>query len=293
MQLQIGNRVIGDGCQPFYVAEIGQNHNGDVYHAIRLVGAAERAGVDAVKFQLRDAEREFLPEVLAAPHPDPQHAYGETYGEHRKALDLTVSDLHHIQYRIKYNNWRAQMYATPCHQSCIEPLFNMDMPAYKIASKDIRNIELIEGVARIGKPVILSTGMCDVGDLGRAIDAVRKFHNQLIVMQCVSMYPCPLEYAALAAIETIRNEYDCLVGYSDHSGFMEAGSWAVQRGACMVEAHITSVHGQRGTDHACSIPVADLRHAVYLTRMSHLASQGRSWISPTDATQEVREKIGA
>lgn len=250
------------GEQPYIIAEIGQNHNGDVYEAIRLVAMAVRCGCDAVKFQLRDAEAEFPPEVLDAPHPNPANAYGETYREHRKALDLKPGDLKHIKRRIEYNEWPITMFVTPCHISCVETLIDLKMPAFKIASKDMWNKPMIEACLATRKPVLLSTGMATGMEVFNIMRRYRGEHN-LIPMLCSSEYPCPVDHVDLEVLHGYRIlSASGVVGFSDHTVGILAAPLSIAYGATVIEKHITLARAAKGTDHAVSLEEDGLRRLV-------------------------------
>lgn len=262
MELQL-DRPVGDGHSPYIVAEIGQNHNGDVYAALRMIDMAVRCGVDAVKFQLRNADAEFPAAVLDAPHPNPQNAFGDTYRDHRHALDLTAAEISHLADRIRYNDWPIAWFCTPCWVGAVEQLERLAAPFYKIASKDLANHELLCEVAKTAKPVILSTGMHGFREIGQALDIVG---TDVIVLQCTSRYPCPPESVNLRRMGAIRDEFGVLVGYSDHTAGTAVCGAAVALGACLIEKHVTLSRQMKGTDHACSADEADLARIVAESR---------------------------
>lgn len=253
---EISGRVLTPS-NPYIIAEIGQNHDGDVYQAIRLVGMAVKCGVDAVKFQLRDCEAEYDAEVLDAPHPHPEHAFGSTYREHRQALDLTAEDLAHIKRRIEYNEWPVQMIVTPCALGCVEPLVQLNMPAYKIASKDMWNYPLIDRCLSTGRPVLVSTGMAE----GAEWQAVKEQFPEIILMQCTSEYPCPDTAADLAVLREYL-QWDPVVGFSDHTVGILAAPLAVSLGASVIEKHVTLARAAKGSDHAGALEEDGLKRLV-------------------------------
>lgn len=243
---------------PLVVAEIGQNHNGDVYTALRMIGMAERCGADAVKFQLRNCEAEFPPEVLDAPHPQPEHAFGATYREHRRALDLTADDIRHLVDRIRYNEWNVGWICTPCWVGAVEELERLNCPTYKVASKDLANMELLKAIAATGKPVILSTGMHGFDEIAAALEIV----PHATVLHCRSLYPCPPEKANLRRMVEIRDVFGVPVGYSDHTPGTAVCAAAVALGATVIEKHVTLSRRMKGRDHSCSAEEDDLRRIV-------------------------------
>lgn len=272
-------RRIGEDEPCFVVAEIGQNHDGDAYNAVRLIKVAHDAKVDAVKFCKRDIESDLTAAARAAPYTGP-NSFGETYGEHREALELSGKELAHIKARMAMNEWPEVMFATACDIKSVDEVeAAIDPPLYKIASRDIDNLPLIEHVARLGKPVVLSAGMARQRDSGEvcplfdAIATVRKHHDKLIVLQCTSNYPTAKADVGLRRIAEIRESYGCLVGLSDHTPGITMAQAAAAMGAVMVEKHITHARVLKGSDHACSLEPDGIKRLVRNIRAVEAAMQ--------------------
>ncbi len=263
IELRDGTKI-GDGCPAFVVAELGQNHNGDAYRCLRMIKAAREAGADAVKLTKRDLASEMTAESAAAPYDNP-HSYGPTYGEHRAALELSIEEYEHLKERIRYNEWEDTVFfATVCDvRSAIDIEERINPPLYKIASRDIDNIPLLQCVAMSHKPVILSTGMQPTRqELTRAIETIREMHDKIIVCACVSMYPTPDHLVRLDPVRWLREEYGVLAGWSDHTVGIYLSQAAVQAGACLVEKHFTLARAGKGTDHAASLEPAGFERLV-------------------------------
>ena len=240
--------------RPLVVAEIGQNHQGDTYHALRLMETAAKAGADYLKLQARDRFEEFSTARLAEPYRG-RNSFGATYGEHRKQLDLNGFDFAHLKERHKYNNNPAELFTTVCAVSWIPWLEEHNWCRfYKVASKDIANKDLIDELARTGKPLIISTGKAkDFREVSRAYNRAAK-HTEVVLMHCVSKYPLPIEEANLQRIELLRKEFGCPVGYSDHTAGVKAPVVAaIKYNPCLIEVHVTMNRAQPGTDHAASL----------------------------------------
>lgn len=283
------------GSTPFVIAEIGQNHNGDVYHAVRLMGMADRCGVQAFKFQARDAAYEFTPEQLAAPYVN-HHSYGATYGEHRAALDLKPEHFAHLKDRHRYNGWEATLLASVQSPRMVAELERIDFcPAYKIASKDLLNHELIEEAARTGKPVLLSTGLAETWEeIRRAIEVIRRHHDNFGVFHCVSVYPCQPADCNLRAIDLFRawsRDWGCPIGWSDHTGTTQVPAHAAAMGYDMIEVHVTLSRMQRGTDHAPSLEETGLRELMLRLRITKEA-EGVPTLAKPAGIAVMREKNG-
>ncbi|MHC4181609.1 MAG: N-acetylneuraminate synthase family protein, partial [Planctomycetota bacterium] len=172
-------RKIGPGEPCFIVAELGQNHQGDVYTAVRMLKMAHEAGVDAVKLCKRDIDSDLTRAAQMEPYTGPQ-SFGPTYGEHRRALELSADDYKHLKERMRYNEWPEILFSTVCDQkSADEVEAAIDPPLYKIASRDLDNLPLLDHVASFCKPMILSTGMADAGEVMDALMVVSDHHTDI------------------------------------------------------------------------------------------------------------------
>ena len=283
-------RKIGRGQPCFVVAEIGQNHQGDVYTALRLIGEAHKAGVDAVKFCKRYIPSDLTLEARNAPYDNP-HSFGRTYGEHREKLELSIPEYRHLLDRMQYNEWPEVFFATACDMVSAHALERVIAPPmYKIASRDLDNLPLIEYVARFSTPVILSAGMelDSRDDVHRALGAVRQHHDQVMVLYCVSEYPTPLEHIDLGWMDLMRNEFRCPVGFSDHTPGIVAAQTAAVMGAAMIEKHFTLARAMKGTDHAASLEPEGMARLV---RNIRIGEQIREPLSIETIT-ERREAVG-
>jgi sialic acid synthase SpsE len=294
MRIDLQNGVsIGDGCPCFIVAEIGQNHNGDCYTAIRLMKACADAGVDAVKLCKRHIPSELTREAYNAPYDNP-NSFGQTYGEHREALELSVSEYKHLRDRVRYNHWPFVLFSTVCDMQSVDDVSDSLNPQlYKIASRDLDNLPLLRYVARRGRPVILSTGMARSDDeIQAALDVVRDAGCPVVLLVCTSEYPTEPTHVGLNRIATYRDKFGCLVGMSDHTPGIVAAQAAATLGACVIEKHVTLSRAMRGTDHAASLEPEGLTRLV---RNVRLVEQMREWFpTPTDreSIEAVRRKLG-
>ena len=239
---------------PQVVAEIGQNHQGDTYHALRLMEMAANAGANYLKLQARDRLQEFSREDRSRPYTG-RNSFGKTYGDHRARLDLDDESFAHLKARHQYNENPAELFTTVCAVSRIEWLEkNNWCRFYKLASKDMNNHRLIDALAETGKPLIISTGQAEnLFQIEKAYSRAAK-KTRVVLLHCVSEYPLPIERCNLSRIETLRTEFGCPVGYSDHSAGVKAPVVAaIKYNACLVEVHVTMSRAQPGTDHAASL----------------------------------------
>lgn len=247
-RIKVGNRFIGEGEPAFFIAEIGNNHNGDYYLAKKTIEAAVKSGADAVKFQKRFIDEVFAKELQEKPQTKDQ-IFGKTYGEYRQALELDFDEFKKLK---EYAEELGTIFfATPFDLKSADFLEAVGVDVYKIASFDCANLPLLEQVAKKGKPMILSTGMTSLEELDEAVETILKHNNQLIILHCVSVYPAVDERLNLSTVPFLKERYTPLpVGYSGHEGDYSPTLAAVSLGAKCVERHLTLDKNLPGPDHA-------------------------------------------
>jgi sialic acid synthase SpsE len=279
-------RLVGDGQPCYIVAEIGQNHNGQVSIARQLIEGAAAAGADAVKFCKRDIASDLSREASQQPYLSP-HSFGPTYGQHRQFLELSAAQ--HAELA-EFARARGVCYfATACDPISADELQAIGVPMFKLASRDLTNLPLVEHLARTGKPLILSCGMDGPQEIAAALATVRGFHNRLILLQCTSAYPTPYEHVNLRAMPALREEFSVLTGMSDHSLGPAVPVAAVALGAVMIEKHITLDHRMKGTDHACSLTIEEFAQMVCdLRRVETALGDGIKRVPPSVETARRR-----
>lgn len=281
-------QTIGRKHPCFVVAEIGQNHQGDVYTATRLMKAAADAGVDAVKLCKRDIASDLTKVMYDAPY-NGDNAFGPTYGEHRKALELSPREYRHLAQRVRYNKWNFCLFATACDMQSVDDLeSSINPPLYKIASRDLDNLPLLDYVARTKKPIIISAGMAQPGDITRALDTIREHHSRIILMVCTSQYPTANEHVGLRRLWLWRKQYGVLTGLSDHTPGITAGIAGAALGAVVIEKHLTLSRAMKGTDHAASLEPEALRTMVAKIREVEAMKSN----APLPCCDDTRWKLG-
>lgn len=249
-RIKIGNKWIGDSEPSFIVAELGLNHNGDVKLARKLIDQAKMCGADAVKFQKRSVDRILIKEALDAPY-SAWYAYGETYGEHRKALELSEEEL--LQLKHYADSKDIVFFASAWDEESADFLETLRVPLFKVPSADVINLPLIEHIAKKGKPIFLSTGMSDFTEIAEAVEVISKRNAQLVLLHCVSTYPCQFEEINLRVLEMLKQKFGCIVGYSGHERGIAVSGAAAALGARVVERHFTLDRTMKGPDHAASL----------------------------------------
>lgn len=244
--VDIEGRGIG-GDNPIYVvAEIGGNFQ-DLVTAKRLVDLAKRAGVDAVKLQHYRAETITSKKALFDMEYTGVTSQYELFKRYELDDELTAAVVSYCRQQ------RITVLSTPSHQSDVDSLEQHGLPAYKIGSDDAVNLPLIKHVARIGKPILLSTGMCTMTEVQAAVDAILEEGNdRIVLLHCVSSYPAPPEAVNLRAMTAMSGHFACPVGYSDHTLGIDACYAAAALGASVLEFHVTHDKSAAGPDHRLS-----------------------------------------
>ncbi len=259
-KLSIGDKTIQDDSDCFVIAEIGHNHQGKLETAKEMFRAAKECGADAVKLQKRDNRELFTREGYNKPYDNP-NSYGATYGEHREFLEFGW-----IEYKelMNYaNEIGITMFSTAFDFSSADFLAKLDIPAYKIASGDLKNIPLLTHIAEFQKPIILSTGGGTMEDVNRAYDAIMPINPQLCILQCTAGYPAEFSELNLSVITTFRERFpNITVGLSSHDNGIAMAVAAYMLGARVVEKHFTLNHTWKGTDHAFSLEPIGFRKLV-------------------------------
>jgi len=246
-KVYIADKAIGDGESCFIVAEIGINHNGDLTTAKRLISAAALAGCDAVKFQKRTPELCVPPEQRDVMRETPWGMM--TYLEYRHRVEFGVEEYAEIDRYCKEQG--ILWFASAWDEAAVDFLEQFSPVCYKVASASLTDHDLLSRMRQTGRPIILSTGMSTMEQIRAAVDVTGT--EQLIITHTTSTYPCPPEELNLRMIHTLRETFDCPIGYSGHEVGLQTTYAAVVLGACMVERHITLDRAMWGSDQAASV----------------------------------------
>ena len=267
--LTIGPHEIGDHTPCYVIAEIGHNHQGSVEKARELFREAKLAGADAVKLQKRDNRGLYTRAAYDKPY-DNENSFGSTYGEHREFLEFGLKEYTELQRYAR--ELGVDFFATAFDIASADFLGALDVPAFKIASGDVKSTPLLEHVARFGKPVIISTGGAVIDDVQRAYDTVRAINPQVGILQCTAGYPASFEELDLRVIEQYRERFSgAVIGYSGHDNGIAMPVAAYVLGARIVEKHFTLNRAMKGTDHAFSLEPVGLRKMVRDLQRTHRA----------------------
>src|SRR3990172_5267923 len=258
----VGSRAVGIGEPCFIIAEAGSNHNGKLENALALIDCAAECGADAVKFQTFTVDR------LVAPtnHPiarltDNFGQFGVTVYEMFQKLELPLDWLPRLREHAERQG--LIFLSTPFDERSVDILEELGVSAFKIASFEMVHLPLLRHVARKGKPVIVSTGMGNLGDIEDVLATVyAEGNHQVVLLHCGINYPAPFEEINLAAMDTMRQAFQVPVGYSDHSLGLTAPIAAVARGANVIEKHFTVDRSLPGPDHSFALSPEELKQMV-------------------------------
>ncbi len=269
-KLVIRDTTIDDQSECYVIAEIGHNHQGSVEKAKQLFRSAAECGADAVKLQKRFNRSLYTRDAYEKPYEN-ENSFGKTYGEHREFLEFGLDEYRELKAYAE-EELGVAMFATAFDFESADFLSELDMPAYKIASGDLKNIPLLKHVAQFQKPMVLSTGGGTIEDVIRAYDAVSPINTQLCLLQCTAGYPAKFEELNLRVIASFRERFpNTVVGLSSHDNGIAMALAAYLLGGRVVEKHFTINHTWKGTDHAFSLEPEGFRKMVRDLRRARLA----------------------
>ncbi len=289
-KVKLGNVEVGSGYPPYIIAEVGSNHNGDMDLCRQLIDAAAETGANAVKFQSWTdksliAEEEY---DRNTDYSDKKKHFG-SLREMVSAYQLTSDQ--HVLAHARCVEQGIAFCSTPFSPEEVDLLESLDVPFFKIASMDVVHLPLLRYVARKKRPLVISTGMATLGEVERAVDAVRtECNDQIVLLHCISIYPPEYETIHLRNIETLQRAFDCPVGFSDHTLGTAIPLAAIALGACMIEKHFTLDQDMSGWDHAISANPEQMRTIVGEGK-NIITALGNSRRSVSDAEMEKRKKF--
>jgi N-acetylneuraminate synthase len=283
-EIRIGDRMVGDGHPTYIISEIGINHNGRVEIAKELIKAASDAGVDAVKFQKRTPEL-CVPEHQKSQMRDTPWGY-ITYLDYRYKVEFTQADYEEIDAYCKAigMDWLASSWDV----KSLAFIDAFNPPAHKVPSALLTDHQLLRAIKATGKPVILSTGMSTMAEIREAVDILGI--ENLLICHTTSSYPCPPDELNLKMIQTLKENFECPIGYSGHEVGLVPSAIAVGLGACLVERHVTLDRAMWGSDQAASVEPQGIRTLVKYIRVTE-KSLGDGEKKVYDSEQSTLRKL--
>ena len=293
-ELNVDGVRIADDTDCYVIAEIGHNHQGDVQKCRALFDAAKEAGASAVKLQKRDNRSLYTRQAFDQPY-DHENSFGPTYGLHREALEFDFDEYSELKQYAKELD--ITFFATAFDFRSVDFLADLDVPALKIASGDLKSLPLLEYAAQLQKPMFVSTGVATLDDVRRAYDTIMPINPQLALLQCTAAYPPEFEEIDLRVIETFRREFpEAVIGFSSHDSGIAMATVAYALGSRVVEKHFTLNRAMKGTDHAFSLEPVGMRKMVRDLRRARVAmgtGEKRVYPSEVAAGKKMGKKIVA
>jgi N,N'-diacetyllegionaminate synthase len=270
------------------VAEAGVNHNGDLDLARRLIDVAARSAADVVKFQTFTADRLA---TRAAPKAEYQsQTTGSRESQHAMLRRLELSEEMHRQLIAHCETRGIEFLSTGFDIESVDLLAALGQRQFKIPSGEITNLPYLRHIGELGKPVILSTGMAALDEVGAAIEALERAgtpRSNMTVLHCTTEYPAPIAEVNLRAMQSMQATFGVKVGYSDHTPGIEVAIAAVAMGATLIEKHFTLDRSLPGPDHKASLEPAELGARVAAIRNIEAAlGDGIKRVAPSEAKNQ-------
>lgn len=254
---------------PFIIAEVGQNHQGDLDIALEYIKVFAYEGANAVKFQTRNNKYLFSNDAYEAPYSS-ENAFADSYGAHREKLELKPEWLPIIKEACLKNG--VKFMSTPFDEPSLQVLQELDVDILKVASFDLGNLPFINRIAKVGKPVVMSVGGGKIDQIKSSVEVLLQNNVDVAILHCVSEYPC--EYNRLGLdniIKLIEGFPNCTIGSSDHFNGTLSGPIAYVKGARVFEKHVTLNRAWKGTDHSFALEREGFRKFVRdIKRVRHM-----------------------
>jgi N,N'-diacetyllegionaminate synthase len=261
------------------IAEAGVNHNGSLSTAMQMVKKAKEAGADFIKFQT------FIPELVMSKYAQKAEYQITSTGSEETQLEMVRKlKLSYKEFRFlkDYCAEHEMLFlSTPFDLKSIDFLDEIGMPLWKIPSGEVTNLPFLMKIAKTGKPIIMSTGMCTLDDIEAAIQILNSYGcSSITLLHCTTEYPTPYKEVNLNAIETLRNTFKLPIGYSDHTKGITIPIAAAALGSVVIEKHFTLDRNMEGPDHAASLEPEELKAMVEAIRCVEI-SMGDGIKKPT------------
>ncbi|XP_057700250.1 sialic acid synthase-like [Corythoichthys intestinalis] len=258
-------RMIGANHPCFIIAEIGQNHQGDIEVAKKMIKMAKDCGADCAKFQKSELEYKFNKRALERPYKT-KNSWGETYGDHKRHLEFSHEQYRELQ---KYAKEIGIFFtASGMDEMAVEFLHELNVPFFKVGSGDTNNFPYLEKTAKKGRPMVVSSGMQSMETMRKVYKTVKEHNPNFAILQCTSAYPLEAEDVNLRVITEYQKEFpDIPIGYSGHESGIYISVAAVALGAKVIERHITLDKTWKGSDHEASLEPSELVELVRSIRL--------------------------
>jgi pseudaminic acid synthase len=250
--ISIAGRPIGRNHEPYVICELSGNHNGSLERALKLLDAAAATGADAIKIQ------SYTPDTITIDHDGPGFRIEGGLWDGRTLYDLygeaqTPFEWHEALFA-RARELRVTLFSTPFDESAVDLLEELGAPAYKIASFEAIDLPLVAYVASKRKPMIISTGMANLDEIGEAVRTARENDcDQIVLLHCVSSYPAPDDQSNVRTVPDLAERFGVVSGLSDHTVGSAVAVASIALGGCVVEKHFTLARADGGPDAAFSL----------------------------------------
>jgi len=259
--LEIAGRPIGPGYPPYLIAEISANHQGKLEKALELIEAAAATGADAIKLQTYTADTL----TIDSDRPEFRIKGGlwDGYTLHQLYREAQTPFEWHERLFAKARELGVTVFSTPFDESAVDLLHSLGAPAFKIASFEVIDLPLISYAASKGRPLIVSTGMANLGEIQEAVETARaNGASGVALLHCTSAYPAPIEEANVRTVPHLGAAFGVVSGLSDHTPGSAAAVASVVLGGCIIEKHFTISRAEGGPDAAFSLEPAEFKELV-------------------------------
>lgn len=281
--IEIAGRKIGPKYTPVIIAEIGINHNGSLEVAKSMVDAACNAGIEIIKHQTHIPEEELTPlaKKMKTYNNDTDNFY-----ETLEKLCLSEEEERELK---QYVETKGKIFiSAPFSFAAVDRLERMGVKAYKISSSQMNNYPLVEYVASKRKPIILSTGMNDMASVKKAVETIKKYHEQFALLHCTNMYPTPVDKIRLNALKELEEAFpNTVIGLSDHSLNNHSSYAALTLGASIIERHFTDRKNRKGNDIPWSMTPEEAKQLLSFAKDIHKMMPGKK--EPIEEEKEIIE----
>jgi len=271
----------------YFIVEIGQNHQGDISIAKEMVDSLKDLPISCIKTAKRDIDVCLTDEQKSMPYINP-NSFGDTYYEHRKALELSKEDFAELKNYVEKAGFDFLSSFTDLNS--LRFLMEIDVKGLKIASQRITDVKLLEAVSIINLPIIISTGMSEIFDIDRVVKMLEK--NEKYLLQCTSTYPCPFNELNLNIIPMYKERYgDRIdgVGFSGHHWGISPDIAAYMLGAGIIERHYTLERGMKGTNHAAALEKSGVKYILdYISQIEEALGTDQKEILASEASAVER-----
>ncbi len=273
----IGAREVSNSHPPYIIAEISANHNGSIERAKETILAAKNAGVDAVKIQT------YTPDTMTIDVENADFFISDGLWKNRSLYDLYGEAYTPFEWHRELFSFAREvgitLFSSPFDETAVDLLESLDTPAYKVASFEIVDLALIRYLASKKKPILMSTGMASLSEIGDAVESARSVgNNKIALFHCISSYPTPVDKANLNSIQLLRKEFNLQVGLSDHTIGDLASVLATALGASIIEKHFTLGRADGGVDSSFSLEPKEMESLVDQTKEAFSALGSKSFV---------------